>query len=242
MQRLFAWEWYKSWKESTLSPKYIQCFSFQIWKHAFIQTSRKVVHNIRYSLKWATWSGFVTTIVSWNYYTVYIFVPLDDRYTSLWRSLFNLVSRGRKWCSFSHWFLQEVICDAFFGQYFSLTLIMTFEIQGNVCCASAAGWRQAARLNSVGFGLELALFCECVWIEGLKAFLHLSLLPHSSAGFLLQRSREWGGSLWTNYTWCSKGHPVSIVHLKGQLMTTEDKFPGGKYHVNYKVLSGLMSW
>lgn len=74
------------------------------------------------------------------------------------------------------------------------------------------------------------------------AFLHLSLLPHSSAGFLLQRSREWGGSLWTNYTWCSKGHPVSIVHLKGQLTTTEDKFPGGKYHANYKVLSGLMSW
>ena len=26
----------------------------------------------------------------------------------------------------------------------------------------------------------------------------------------------------------SKGHPVNTVHLKGQLKTREDKFPGGK--------------
>ena len=39
----------------------------------------------------------------------------------------------------------------------------------------------------------------------------------------------------------SEGHPLNIVRLRGRLTATEDKFPGGKYNANYKLLSALMS-
>lgn len=161
----------------------------------------------------------------WNYYSVYIFVLLDD--SSLWGSVFSLISRERKWCSFSNWFLPDF-------------LIMTFEIQGNVCCTSVvqSGWRHIARLTAFGFALELILFHERVdWrLSWCSAASQQLWLPSAEV--------QWARGEFVDRlcVMAVRGHPVNTLHLESQLTTTEDKFPGGKHYVNYEILGSSVSW
>lgn len=77
---------------------------------------RKFGQNTQYCLKWAASSGFVTRVMSWNYYTLYYF------YATWWQTLLFEEAyliwslEGECGLPFSHWFLLKVICDAFCGQ------------------------------------------------------------------------------------------------------------------------------